>query len=157
MHDATLMITIVDYIFVPLDGNSIDRVTTTGTNLILPLAGASCDGQDDKHGKYFLHFSLILFGCYWIICYFCDMENGDYKNLRQKTVFDLCDDAELLHKLNPLFPDIETKEEWIDSYKEKPVNKAFDSLDLADMTNNLDLRKAVEKEWEKEFNSFFNE
>lgn len=85
------------------------------------------------------------------------MEKKDFKNLRQMTVFDLCDDIELLHKLNPLFPDIETKEEWIDSYKEKPVNKAFDFIDLADMTNNLDLRKAVEKEWEKEFNSFFNE
>ena len=71
------------------------------------------------------------------------------------TVFDLCDDIELLHKLNPLFPDIETKEGWIDSYKEKPVNKAFDFIDLADMTNNLALRDAVEKEWAKELNSFF--
>lgn len=85
------------------------------------------------------------------------MKKKDYKNLRQMTVFDLCDDIELLHKLNPLFPDIETKEGWIDSYKEKPVNKAFDFIDLADMTNNLALRDAVEKEWAKELNSFFNE
>ena len=80
-----------------------------------------------------------------------------YENLRQITVFDLCDDVEMLHKLNPLFPDIETKEEWINSYLTKPVNKAFDFIDLADITNNLDLRDAVEKEWEKELNSFFNE
>ena len=85
------------------------------------------------------------------------MEKIDYKNLRQMTVFDLCDDAELLHKLNPLFPDIETKEEWIDSYKKSPVNKAFDFIDLADMTHNLDLRDAVEKVWGKELNSFFDE
>ena len=73
------------------------------------------------------------------------------------TVFDLCDDTELLHKLNPMFPEIETKEEWIDSYKENPVNKAFDLIDLADMTNNSDLREVVEKEWEKELNAFFDE
>ena len=85
------------------------------------------------------------------------MEKKDYKDLRQMTVFDLCDDIELLHKLNPLFPDIETKEEWIDSFKDNPVRNAFNLIDLADMTNNYDLRKAVEKEWEKEFNSFFNE
>ena len=85
------------------------------------------------------------------------MEKEVYKNLRQKTVFDLCDDTELLHKLNPLYPDIETKEEWIDSYKENPVNQAFDFIDLADMTKNLTLRDAVEKEWGKELNSFFDE
>ncbi len=85
------------------------------------------------------------------------MENGDYKNLRQKTVFDLCDDAELLHKLNPLFPKIRTKEQWVNSYKENPMSQVFDFIDLADMTNNLDLRDAVEKEWEKELNSFFDE
>ncbi len=85
------------------------------------------------------------------------MEKTNYKNLRQMTVFDLCDDIELLHKLNPLFPDIETKEEWMDSYSKNPVRCAFNLIDLADMTNNFDLRKAVEKEWTKELNSFFNE
>ena len=85
------------------------------------------------------------------------MEKKTYKNLRQKTVFDLCDDTELLHKLNPLFPDIETKEEWIDSYSDNPVRCAFDLIDLADMTNDLGLRKAVEKEWQSELNSFFDE
>lgn len=73
------------------------------------------------------------------------------------TVFDLCDDAELLHKLNPLFPDIETKEEWIDSYSENPVRRAFNLIDLADLTNNLALREAVEKEWQSELNAFFDE
>ena len=73
------------------------------------------------------------------------------------TVFDLCDDAELLHKLNPLFPDIETKEEWLSSYDGAPVKKAFDFIDLADMTNNFDLREAAEKEWRSELNAFFNE
>ena len=85
------------------------------------------------------------------------MEKVDYKKLRQMTVFDLCDDMELLHKLNPLFPDIETKEEWMDSYSKNPVRCAFNLIDLADMTNNLDLREVVEKEWEKELNAFFNE
>ena len=85
------------------------------------------------------------------------MEKKTYKNLRQKTVFDLCDDTELLHKLNPLFPDIETKEEWIDSYSDNPVRCAFNLIDLADMTNDLGLRKAVEKEWQSELNSFFDE
>ena len=74
------------------------------------------------------------------------MEKVDYKKLRQMTVFDLCDDMELLHKLNPLFPDIETKEEWMDSYSKNPVRCAFNLIDLADMTNNLDLREVVEKE-----------
>ena len=85
------------------------------------------------------------------------MEKVDYKKLRQMTVFDLCDDMELLHKLNPLFPDIETKEEWMDSYSKNPVRCAFNLIDLADMTNNLDLREVVEKEWEKELNAFFDE
>ena len=85
------------------------------------------------------------------------MEKDAYKNLRQMTVFDLCDDAELLHKLNPLFPDIETKEEWIDSYSENPVRRAFNLIDLADLTNNLALREAVEKEWQSELNAFFDE
>ena len=73
------------------------------------------------------------------------------------TVFDLCDDTELLHKLNPMFPEIETKEEWMDSYSKNPVRCAFNLIDLADMTNNLDLREVVEKEWEKELNAFFDE
>jgi hypothetical protein len=85
------------------------------------------------------------------------MENIDFKNLRQMTVFDLCDDIELLHKLNPLYPKIHTKEQWINSYKENPMSQVFDFLDLADMTNNLDLREVVEKEWEKELHAFFNE
>ena len=85
------------------------------------------------------------------------MENIDFKNLRQMTVFDLCDDIELLHKLNPLYPKIHTKEQWINSYKENPMSQVFDFLDLADMTNNFDLREVVEKEWEKELHAFFNE
>lgn len=85
------------------------------------------------------------------------MEKETYKNLRQKTVFDLCDDTELLHKLNPLYPKIRTKEQWVNSYKENPMRQVFDFLDFADMTNNLDLREVIEKEWEKELNAFFNE
>ena len=85
------------------------------------------------------------------------MEKKDYKNLRQMTVFDLCDDIELLHKLNPLYPKIRTKEQWVNSYKENPMRQVFDFLDFAGMTNNLDLREVVEKEWEKELNAFFNE
>ena len=85
------------------------------------------------------------------------MEKVDYKKLRQMTVFDLCDDMELLHKLNPLYPKIRTKEQWINSYKENPMRQVFDFIDLADMTNNLDLREVVEKEWEKELNAFFDE
>ena len=37
------------------------------------------------------------------------------------------------------------------------MRQVFDFIDLADMTNNLDLREVVEKEWEKELNAFFDE
>ena len=85
------------------------------------------------------------------------MEKEIYKNLRQMTVFDLCDDAELLHKLNPLFPKIRTKEQWVSTYKENPMRQVFDLIDLADMTNDLGLKEAIEKEWKKELNAFFDE
>ena len=48
MYETAFVVTIVDYVFVPLNDNSIYRIATTDTYLILPLTTTSCDTQDGK-------------------------------------------------------------------------------------------------------------
>ena len=85
------------------------------------------------------------------------MKEIDYKNLRSVTIFDICDDPAIFKKIMPCYPKYKTKEDYIELYKESPVQQAFDLIDFADITNNKKLRDAVSKEWKTELTHFFNE
>lgn len=77
-----------------------------------------------------------------------------YKNLRSKTVFDLCKDAALLEDVTGCT----SKEDFI---KDLPVaERARSFLDLAERTKDKELEAAVRREFKKELNEYlasFNE
>ena len=81
----------------------------------------------------------------------------DYNNLRKITVFDICDDPVVFKKIMPGYPKYLSKEYHLSLYKESPVYQAFDLIDYADATNDIELRKAVVKEWKTEIERFFDE
>lgn len=73
-----------------------------------------------------------------------------YENLRQKTVFDFCDDPKILQQV---FWDYgytpEEKAVLKKICEESITDKAVSFEDLADITENEDLRKAVESEFKE--------
>ena len=81
------------------------------------------------------------------------MKEIHYKNLREITIFDVCDNPSLLKEITI----DKTKEAHLRRCSEKPVYQAFCLLDYADKTSNKQLREAVVTEWEKELKHYFNE
>lgn len=81
------------------------------------------------------------------------MKKPDYSNLRSKTVFDFTNDVSVLESIDIYFD----KAEYIKLFKGEAVSKALHLLQLADATNNKALRSAVEAEFSKELEAYFNE
>ena len=75
-----------------------------------------------------------------------------YDNLRNKTVFDFCDDPKILDDIV-----IVPKESFLENLKRDPIQNGFSLLQLAEMTDNKALERAVEKEYGDDFEAFFNE
>ena len=78
-----------------------------------------------------------------------------YKNLRSKTVFDICNDAAVLKEITE-FP----KAEYLELVKENPLERARSFMDLAERTKDKELEKAVGREFKKELQTYgaqFNE
>lgn len=72
-----------------------------------------------------------------------------YKNLRGKTIYDLCDDQKILAKLDPLCDE--------ETYRKMVKDDWGGLLDLAEATDNKELEKAVKEEFAKEIRDFFCE
>lgn len=78
-----------------------------------------------------------------------------YKNLRSKTVFDICNDAAVLKEITE-FP----KAEYLELVKETPLERARSFMDLAERTKDKELEAAVSSEFKKELQAYdasFNE
>lgn len=78
-----------------------------------------------------------------------------YKNLRSKTVFDICNDAAVLKEITE-FP----KAEYLELVKENPLERARSFMDLAERTKDKELEAAVRREFKKElqaYDALFNE
>lgn len=75
-----------------------------------------------------------------------------YDNLRNKTIFDFCDDPNILDEIV-----IISKEKFLEHLKKNTVQNGFSLLQLAEITDNDELGRAVEKEYNDDFDSFFDE
>lgn len=75
----------------------------------------------------------------------------DYTNLRSKTIFDFCNDEQMLRDL------VVSKEDFQRNLKEYPLINAYVLLEYAEMTNNKELEKAVEEQYGAEMEAENNE
>ncbi len=85
-----------------------------------------------------------------------------YENLRQKTVFDFCDDPKIIGKVfnNDGKHVLEHSDFWRTVYTRNPIPQALDLFRLSEVTKNKELQEAVEKEFKKELEEYeasFNE
>lgn len=82
----------------------------------------------------------------------------DYSDLKNKTVFDICDVEELLEEVLPYVPDGYDRDQYLKDYwAQYPAHKAFSFLDLAELTNDDELAKATNAQFAKELAKYFNE
>ena len=75
-----------------------------------------------------------------------------YDNLRNRTIYDFCNDPGILEEI-AIIP----KAKFLELLKDSPIRNGFSLLQLAEMTDNKELEKAVEKEYKEDFEAFFNE
>ncbi len=75
-----------------------------------------------------------------------------YDNLRNRTIYDFCDDPKILEEI-AIIP----KAKFLELLNDAPIQNGFSLLQLAEMTDNKELEKAVEKEYKEDFEAFFNE
>ena len=76
----------------------------------------------------------------------------DYTNLKNKTIFDFCNDEPLIADIIIL-----PKEEYMEELETYPLLNAHTLIRLAERTNNKDLLQAVKKQYEKELKAENNE
>ena len=76
----------------------------------------------------------------------------DYSNLKSKTIFDFCDDEEMLADLI-----IISKEEYLKQIKEYPLYDAHTLIEFVELTNNNKLLQAVKSQYKEEFEAENNE
>ena len=82
------------------------------------------------------------------------LKSTDFSNLHSKTVYDFCDDEEFL--LNE-FVIVGTKEEYLKKMSERPDINMAKFFELAELTNNNELTKAVFQQFEEEYAKIHNE
>ncbi len=75
----------------------------------------------------------------------------DYTNLKEKTIFDFCNDEQIIADL------VVSKEDFFRDLKEYPLYNAHVLIEFAELTNNKDLLQAVEKQYKKELEAENNE
>ena len=76
----------------------------------------------------------------------------NYSNLKSKTIFDFCDDEEMLADLI-----IISKEEYLKQIKVYPLYDAHTLIEFAELTNNNKLLQAVKSQYKEEFEAENNE
>ena len=75
----------------------------------------------------------------------------DYTNLKNKTIFDFCNDEQMIVDL------VVSKEDFFLTWKEYPLYNAHVLIEYAELTNNKDLLQSVKKQYEKELKAENNE
>lgn len=77
--------------------------------------------------------------------------NMDYRNLKEKTIFDFCNDAEMIEDL------VVSREDFFRNLKNYPLYNAHILIEYAEITNNKKLLQAVLKQYKKELAEENNE
>lgn len=77
--------------------------------------------------------------------------NMDYRNLKEKTIFDFCNDAEMIDDL------VVSREDFFRDLKNYPLYNAHILIEYAEITNNKKLLQAVLKQYKKELAEENNE
>lgn len=75
----------------------------------------------------------------------------DYKDLKNKTIFDFCKDEKMIADL------VVSKEDFFRDLKEYPLLNAHVLIEYAELTHNNDLLQAVKKQYKKELEAENNE
>lgn len=75
----------------------------------------------------------------------------DYSNLKAKTIFDFCNDENIINDL------IVSKEDFFRDLKEYPLYNAHILIEYAEMTNNDELLRAVKSQYKTELEAENNE
>ena len=79
-------------------------------------------------------------------------KNTDYSNLKSKTIFDFCDDEQMLDDLAIL-----SKESYLERVKENPLYDAHTLIEYAELTNNNELLAEVHLQYKDELEAENNE
>lgn len=75
----------------------------------------------------------------------------NYSNLKNKTIFDFCNDEQMITDL------VVSKEDFLRDVKEYPLLNAHVLIEYAELTNNKDLLQAVKNQYKKELEAENNE
>lgn len=75
----------------------------------------------------------------------------NYSNLKNKTIFDFCNDEQIIADL------VVSKEDFFRDLKEYPLLNAHVLIEYAELTNNKDLLQAVKNQYKKELEAENNE
>ena len=78
-------------------------------------------------------------------------KNMDYSNLKEKTIFDFCNDAEMIEDL------VVSREDFFRNLKNYPLYNAHILIEYAEITKNKKLLQAVLKQYKKELAEENNE
>ena len=77
--------------------------------------------------------------------------NMDYRNLKEKTIFDFCKDEKMIKDL------VVSREDFFRDLKEYPLLNAHVLIEYAEITKNKKLLQAVLKQYKKELAEENNE
>lgn len=75
----------------------------------------------------------------------------NYSNLKNKTIFDFCNDEQMITDL------VVSKEDFLRDVKEYPLLNAHVLIEYAELTNNKDLLQAVKNQYKNELEAENNE
>lgn len=75
----------------------------------------------------------------------------DYTNLKEKTIFDFCNDEQMIADL------VVSKEDYFRDVKEYPLLNAHVLIEYAELTKNNDLLQAVKQQYRNELQAENNE
>ena len=78
-------------------------------------------------------------------------KNTDYSNLKSKTIFDFCDDEQMIKDLAV------SKEDFLRDVKEYPLYNVHTLIEYAELTNNNELLAEVHLQYKDELESENNE
>ena len=78
-------------------------------------------------------------------------KNTDYSNLKSKTIFDFCDDEQMIKDL------VVSKEDFLRDVKEYPLYNAHTLIEYAELTNNNELLAEVHLQYKDELEAESNE
>ena len=76
MHDAALVVAIVNDILMTIYNDSVNLATAAGSHLILSFDTAPYEEQNSEKQNNFSRFSSNLFGSYSFFCYICNVRDG---------------------------------------------------------------------------------